>query len=79
MSRAFFRSDRPLWATGLDENHLGGETMLENGTRVVMTKGYRGVPGVITGTPDSMFEFYVISLENGINIVAGPSAFEVKK
>jgi hypothetical protein len=43
-----------------------------------MTKGYRGVPGVITEKPDSLFEFYVIRLENGINIIAGPSAFEVK-
>jgi hypothetical protein len=48
----------------------------ELNTEVVMTKGYRGVRGVITERPDSRFEFYVIRLENGIRIVAGPSAFE---
>ncbi len=47
-------------------------------TTVVMTKGYRGVRGVITERPESMFEFYVIHLENGIRIVAGPSAFEAE-
>ena len=47
-------------------------------TNVVMTKGYRGVRGVITELPESPFEFYVIRLENGIHIVAGPSAFEAE-
>jgi len=41
-----------------------------------MTKGYRGVRGVIMEKPDSPFEFYVIRLDNDIHIVAGPSAFE---
>ena len=50
--------------------------MFETGTVVVMTKGYRGVRGVITEKPESTFEFYVIRLDNGIHIVAGPSAFE---
>ncbi len=51
--------------------------MYETGSSVVMTKGYRGVRGVITDKPESSFEFYLIRLENGIHIVAGPSAFEV--
>ena len=49
--------------------------MVETGTNIEMTKGYKGVKGVIFEGTDSQFEFYVISLENGINIVAGPSAF----
>ena len=49
--------------------------MLEPGTRIEMTKGYRGVKGVIIETTDSVYEFYLVSLDNGINIVAGPSAF----
>lgn len=54
----------------------GGETVYDPGTTVVMTKGYRGVQGVIAERPESRFEFYVIRLDNGIHIVAGPSAFE---
>ena len=53
--------------------------MLEPGTRVEMTKGYRGVKGVIAGLTDSPYEFYMINLDNGINIVVGPSAFIVEK
>lgn len=49
--------------------------MVETETNIEMTKGYKGVKGVIIEGTDSPFEFYVISLENGINIVAGPSAF----
>jgi len=49
------------------------------GTRVVMTKGYRGSKGVIIEGTDSQFEFYVLKLDNGISIVAGPSAFEAEK
>ena len=52
--------------------------MLEPGTRVEMTKGYKGVKGVIVETTDSSYEFYVVALDNGINIVAGPSAFVLK-
>ena len=51
-------------------------TLLNPGTVVVMTKGYRGVRGVITEKAESSFEFYVIRLDNDIHIVAGPSAFE---
>lgn len=52
--------------------------MVELGVSVVMTKGYRGVRGKILGRPDSPFEFYLICLENGIHLVAGPSAFETE-
>jgi hypothetical protein len=54
-------------------------TMLKLGTRVELTKGYKGVKGVITETADSQYEFYVVALDNGINIVVGPSAFIVKQ
>jgi hypothetical protein len=47
------------------------------GTRVRMTKGYRGSMGVIIGRSESPFGFYVVELENGIRIVAGASAFTV--
>ena len=53
--------------------------MLERGTRVEMTKGYRGVKGTIEVMTDSLYEFYVIELDNGINIVGGPSSFIVKE
>ena len=49
--------------------------MLERGTRIEMTKGYKGVKGVIDEITDSDYEFYVVALDNGINIIAGPSAF----
>ncbi|MGD2125835.1 MAG: hypothetical protein PVG99_07125 [Desulfobacteraceae bacterium] len=45
------------------------------GTKVKMTKGYKGIEGQITQKTNSEFEFYIIALDNGINIVAGPSAF----
>ena len=48
---------------------------METGASIEMTKGYKGVKGVIIEGTDSTYEFYVIALENGINIVAGPSAF----
>ena len=49
------------------------------GTKVTMTKGYRGSKGVIIENTDSQFEFYVVELDNGISIVVGPSAFETEK
>ena len=49
--------------------------MLEPGTKIVMTKGYKGVKGVIVRRTESRFEFYIIKLDNGIHIVVGPSAF----
>jgi hypothetical protein len=51
--------------------------MLSEGTRVKMTKGYRGADGTIVLKTDSKFELYVISLDNGLRIVAGPSSFEL--
>jgi len=49
--------------------------MLKPGTRIEMTKGYKGVKGAITERTGSSFELYVVKLENGIHLVAGPSAF----
>lgn len=54
---------------------LWREDMFKPGTKIVMTKGYKGVKGVIAERTDSRFEFYIIKLDNGINIVVGPSAF----
>ena len=51
--------------------------MLEPGTQIEMTKGYRRVKGVVMERTGSEFEFYVLKLENGIHMVAGPSAFIV--
>ena len=48
---------------------------LTPGTRILMTKGYKGVEGVILEKTDSAFEFYVVRLKNDIHIVVGPSAF----
>ncbi len=46
-------------------------------TRIEMTKGYRGVRGTILARTDSKYEFFIIKLDNGIHLVAGPSAFLV--
>jgi hypothetical protein len=51
--------------------------MFANGTRVKMTKGYRGAEGTIVLKTDSEFDLYLISLDNGLRIVAGPSSFEL--
>ena len=53
--------------------------MFKPGTKIVMTKGYKGVKGVIAERTDSRFEFYIIKLDNGINIVVGPSTFMKEK
>ena len=53
--------------------------MLETGTRVQLTKGYRGEKGTVTEIIDSQFEFYVIRLDNEINVIVGPSAFSVEE
>jgi hypothetical protein len=58
---------------------LWREDMLESGTKIVMTKGYKGVKGMIAERTDSRFEFYIIKLDNGIHIVVGPSAFVREK
>ena len=52
--------------------------MHKPGTRVEMTKGYKGIKGVIIEFSDSSYEFYLVRLENGINIVVGPSAFIIE-
>ena len=51
--------------------------MLQPGTRVKLTKGYKDVQGVISQKTDSPYEIYVVDLDNGISIVVGPSAFIV--
>ena len=53
----------------------GGDDMPETETRIKMTKGYKGVKGVVIEKTDSQFEFYIVRLDNGINIIVGPSAF----
>ncbi len=50
--------------------------MLESGTTVRMTKGYRGLRGEILEKTESSYDLYVVKLENGIRLVAGPNAFE---
>jgi len=49
--------------------------MFKPGERIQMTKGYKGIRGVIDEKTDSPFEMYIITLEAGIKIVAGPSSF----
>jgi len=58
---------------------MGEIDVLKPGTRVMMTKGYMGVKGVIVDKLSSLFDFYVIELENGINMIAGPSAFTTEE
>jgi len=48
-------------------------------SKVTMSKGYRGATGVVAYPTDSSFDLYVISLDTGMKIVAGPSAFVVEK
>ena len=55
--------------------HKRRTEMIETGTRVEMTKGYRGVKGIILEKTDSKYEIYVLELDNGIHLVAGPNAF----
>jgi hypothetical protein len=49
--------------------------MLEPGTEIEMTKGYKGVKGTIVERTESEFEFYILKLDNGIQLVVGPTAF----
>jgi hypothetical protein len=49
--------------------------MLEPETEIEMTKGYKGEKGTIVERTESEFEFYVLKLDNGIQLVAGPTAF----
>ena len=51
--------------------------MIEPGTTIEMTKGYKGVKGVVVARTESSFELYILKLDNGLNLVAGPSAFVV--
>jgi hypothetical protein len=49
--------------------------MLEPGTPIEMTKGYKGVKGTVIERTESEYELYVLKLDNGIHLVAGPTAF----
>lgn len=49
--------------------------MFNPGTLIKMTKGYRGIKGVVTERTESQFELYILKLDNGLHVVAGPSAF----
>ena len=71
------KSGFAVWIGRKDLFILGKEWlgMLAEGTRVKMIKGYRGAEGTIALKTDSKFELYVISLDNGLRIVAGPAAF----
>jgi hypothetical protein len=53
--------------------------MYKQGDRVQMTKGYKGIPGVIDEKTDSPLEIYIITLDTGIKIAAGPSSFVVEE
>jgi hypothetical protein len=53
--------------------------MLDKGTRILMTKGYKGVKGTILEKTDSRLAFYVVRLDNGIHLVAGPSSFTMEE
>ena len=53
--------------------------MVKSGTRIQMTKGYRGVSGIVIEKTESQFEFYMIRLDIGVNIIVGPSAFIVEE
>ena len=49
--------------------------MFNPGTLIKMTKGYKETEGVVTERTESRFELYILNLNNGLNVVAGPSAF----
>ena len=49
--------------------------LLKPGTPIDMTKGYKGIKGVVIKRTRSELELYVLKLDNGIHLVAGPSAF----
>lgn len=51
--------------------------MLQPGTAIEMTTGYRGVKAEILERTQSRFDFFVLMLENRIHLVAGSMAFEV--
>lgn len=55
-----------------------GASMIQPGVRVEMTKGYKKTGGVVKEVTDSPYGFYVISLDNGINIIAGHSSFIIE-
>lgn len=52
--------------------------MLKSGAKVKMTKGYKDILGTIVESLESQYEFYIIQLDTGIHIIAGPSAFIIE-
>jgi len=48
-------------------------------TNVIMTKGYKDAKGVVSYRTDSKFDIYLITLDTGMKVVAGPSAFTEEK
>jgi hypothetical protein len=67
-----------LWKFGSENSEAHGirrQDMLKPGLPIQMTKGYKGVKGVILKRTRSEFELYVLKLHNGIHLIAGPSAF----
>ena len=80
------KENSPVWVADRDLRLLVSRThpprrksMQELEKRIEMTKGYKGVGGVIQEKTDSAFELYIISLDNGIRVAAGPSAFTRKE
>ena len=49
--------------------------MYKAGTSIEMTKCYKGTKGIIIDKTQSRFELYTLKLNNGLNLIAGPSAF----
>lgn len=49
--------------------------MLQPKTPIEMTMGYKGVRGTAIERTESEYELYVLKLENGIHLVAGPTTF----
>jgi hypothetical protein len=49
--------------------------MFKQGTSIEMTMSYKGIKGVIIERTDSHFELYILKLDSGLNLIAGPTAF----
>ena len=49
--------------------------MFKPGALIKMTKGYKGIKGVVVERTESHFELYILKLDNDLNLIAGPSAF----
>ena len=49
--------------------------MFKAGTSIEMTRCYNGTKGIVIDKTQSRFELYTLKLDNGVNLIAGPSAF----